>query len=29
LSVEALRRRKIIIGIPGISAGRVVELPKA
>jgi hypothetical protein len=29
LSVEALQRRKVIIGISGISAGRFVELPKA
>jgi hypothetical protein len=29
LSVEAVKRRKIIIGISGISAGCFVELPKA
>jgi hypothetical protein len=29
LSVEAVQRRKIIIGISGISAGRFVELLKA
>jgi hypothetical protein len=29
LSVEVVKRRKIIIGISGISAGRFVELPKA
>jgi hypothetical protein len=29
LSVDALQRRKLIIGISGISAGRFVELPKA
>jgi hypothetical protein len=28
LSVEVVQRRKIIIGISGISAGRFVELPK-
>jgi hypothetical protein len=29
LSVEVVKRRKIIIGISGISAGCFVELPKA
>jgi hypothetical protein len=29
LSVEAMKRRKMIIGISGIWAGCVVELPEA
>jgi hypothetical protein len=29
LNVEVVQRRKIIIGISRISAGRLVELPKA